>query len=340
VAPRWRRPVLLAVTLGACSPLAGSNWGSWNSPGSSGAGGTSYGSCGAGPGAGAKFALDPTLANGFSYICPSSEDGGAALADAAPNGDGLPAFESDPYCAMFVQSAAATSAEQRLLLELLSVPAVAAGAPFHMVYDAESADGGPPPVTTVAAAVPADLQITPAGFVIPQPGYLALLAWQGSEVAAFTHVLARQPVALGIAAGFPVVRGPDASAALPLVLDAGSLASVVAYPEADDGTLLAGQSPPCTFESSAPQLLSVQGQGVVALLTPRAGGSATLAAQCGGLSGSIAVQIAGSLPVDEYDAFDGSDEPTDDASADAGTVPEAGPTDASPALDGNQGDAP
>jgi hypothetical protein len=177
------------------------------------------------------------------------------------------------------------------------------------------------------------LQSTPAGVSITQPGYLAFLAWQGADVANYAHILARNPVSLGLSYACGL-EPTDGAAVAPLALDAGSVEWVIAFPEADDGTMLAGGSPACTFSSSAPELLSVQGRGVIGVVTPLAGATVTLSARCGALAGAVAVQIAGPPPGAGSDASDESEEAPRDASVDAATAPDAA------APDGNEGDAP
>jgi len=329
VIPRWRRPLLLLVTLGACGPVGTFDLfpaGSFNLS-------LPPGTCGIGPALGVP-------SDGFSYVCPALPDGGLD-SDAASDAGAVLPYESDPYCALVaeVMSNPRIGVSEALFLQLYGIPTVAVGAPFQLAYEDPEA-GAPTPSITVAAAVPADVQSNQAGLSITVPGSLGFLAWQGADVAAYTHILARSPVSLGLSPASSFVAadhgyvGTDGSAATPLVLSAGSIESVVAFAEADDGTMLAGGSPACTFESSAPQLLSVQGRGVVAVLMALAGGDVTLSAQCGLLDGSIGVQITGPALNADLEASADAEQALGDAGEageDGATAPDAGSSDASEA---------
>jgi len=295
-----RRAVLVLVLLGACDAGLGSGGSGGSSVGGCGGGGggstnaTAYTGCDYGPSQLGSSGCDygPGLGSGpsggFTYVCPPAPDGGTWFLAGDAESDALLPTEMDPYCAFLAQDPPLTSA-----LELFyGLPNVAVGESFLLQYETDA--GGP---VAIAPAVPSEIQTTAAGVAITQPGYLAFVAWQGTAVAGFTNLLARNATALALSRSFTF--GTDGAAPSPIALDAGSLASLVAFPTADDGTLLAGASPACTFVSSAPEIVSVQARGVVAVLTPLASGVTTLSAQCGALSGWVTLQISGAVASDD-----------------------------------------
>jgi hypothetical protein len=305
---RARRVVLVLVLLGACD---GGLSGGSGASGGSGCGGDSSGStsaaaytgcdygpiqlnssgCGVGPG----FAAG---GGGFVYVCPAVPDGGTWFVAGEAGGDALLPSETDPYCAFLAQDPPLASA----LDAIYGLPTVAVGESFLLDYETDA--GGPSII--IAPATPSEIQTSDGGVAITQPGYLAFVAWQGAAVAAFTNVLARNATALALATSFPIPVDGGAVPS-PIALDGGALTSLVAFPTADDGTMLAGASPACTFVSSAPQIVSVRARGVVALLTPLADGEATLSARCGALSGTVTLQVSGAAPGDDAEDDAGMD---------------------------------
>jgi hypothetical protein len=317
----WRRPVLLLFTLAACSQLEFEDWGPTN-VGPSGNWSCDYPTGPAAP-SGPSYA--------FTYVCPLSPDGGVGSSNVGPDAGGALPYEVDPFCAVVAEWP---------LFDSATIPTVAVGAPFQLAYELVGDAGGPEVSTAIAAAVPADAPSTAAGFSVSQPGFMGFLAWQGADVAGYMHILARSPVSLGLSTIFPLAINaaglpfPDGSTGQPLSLGAGSVQSMVAFLRADDGTMLAGASAPCTFESSAPQVLSVQSRGVVAVLTAIADGSAALSAQCGILSASVLVQIAGSTGDADLEASDEAEAGPSEAGDDGWTARDAG------LPDGDPGDSP
>ncbi len=125
--------------------------------------------------------------------------------------------------------------------------------------------------------------------MIQQPGHLGFVARQGTEVLAFTHVLAREAASIGFWSfdldGGPPVGAPFGGSAATFNAVVGVPARILANPRADDGTLLGG-SLACAFASAEPGRLTVTSEGIVAEVSPLAPGAVTLTATCLGMQGT------------------------------------------------------
>jgi hypothetical protein len=226
---------------------------------------------------------------GFTYVCPASaSDGGSALAAAAAAVLDGGAYSltlsagSDPACVLGTP-------------EVLGVPTVAVGAAFQIAYDGDPSADASAPSITATPAVDSLVRKTDEGWMITQPGYVGFVAYQGMEIAAFTHVLAREATWISFFSS-------DRTGALPLggvAMDAAATtfdamvnvpAKILAAPVTEDGALLAGTLD-CTFVSEDTQRLAVVPEGVVAEVVPLLPGDVTLTATCLGLSGTATIHV-------------------------------------------------
>jgi hypothetical protein len=247
----------------------------------------------------------------FSYVCPATAPAPTLTDAGAPNIELT--FSSDPQCALF-------DSLRAFGLSSFGMPTVAVGEAFRIEYDGDAGPDASTPPLPAEPAVDSVAHQTAEGWVIQQPGYLGFVARQGADVLAFTHVLAREAESIGFAsrdldggppAGAPLDASPGAFSAV-----VGVPARILAYPRADDGTLLAG-SLSCVFASGEPSRLTVTSEGVVAKLSPLAPGSVTLTATCLGMQGTAVIQITGAAPALDGGSADGGD---DDDTSDADDV--------------------
>jgi hypothetical protein len=251
----------------------------------------------------------------FSYVCAASAPAAPTPTDAGPPNVEL-TFSSDPQCALY-------DSLRALGFSALGVPTVAVGEPFRIEYDGDAGPDASIPPVPAEPAVDSLAHETAEGWVIQQPGYLGFVARQGTEVIAFTHVLAREATSIGFASrdldGGPPLGAPlDAS---PGTFNAvvGVPARLLAYPRADDGTLLGG-SLACAFASAEPDRLTVTSEGVVAQISPLAPGAVTLTATCLGMQGRALVHITGATPsLDGGSAGDANDDDAGDVDATSDT---------------------
>jgi hypothetical protein len=286
-----RRAVLLLLTFAGCDSALDWEPDFTLSP-------PSGASCGAGWGGG------PSSVSSFQYVCPTPESDAGLPLDASALDYLVPG--SDPACALGIY------------LAVEGIPTVAVGEPFQLEYDEAEWGDAAAPMLPVEPAVATLARSSEAGVALLQPGYLAFFARQGSQVFDVTHVLARAATSLGLLSGLPGGPSlgvlPDAGV-ITYQATVGSSAQLLAYPQADDGTLLGG-AVTCTFASSDPQVLAVQAEGVVAHLAPLAAGEATLTAACGGMQAMAVVSVTGTAANVDAAAADARD--------DAGTLDDAG----------------
>jgi hypothetical protein len=194
------------------------------------------------------------------------------------------------------------------------------------------------------AAVPALLASSPNGWIAFAPGWLGLLLWRDDRVVDFTHVHAHAVASIGLytpwhrygSAGGDSLQPaptPNGSGYVPPYvawLAGETIATVVAYPRAADGTALAG-SMDCVFASSDTSVLRVDSAGIVAHVTLAAPGTATLTTACFGLLATAQVEVVatpspiGDAAIDAREAADATyDAHATDAGADHDASPDAG----------------
>ena len=320
----WRRTALLAVTLAGC-------WSTWNP-------GQSAGSCDLPPLGLGLFSWGPSSA--FTFQCPAGggDDGGAPALDAGDTaGDASPTVGT-------LQSFVAASRDRSnlacvipLLVAYTDAWHVGVGAPFGLQLPETAPDGGTGATLIAQPVVPSIATSTPRGWVMPRPGFLGFTASNDAGVVDSTNVVATPVASLkwlwqtpgGSIEGIGIEASPG-----PLIgAAAGDEVEILVLPEGEDGAGAVAGSIECSFASSDPSRLVIQGDGLAAVASALGAGQVSVTAACSGVTGQATVAIAG--PAGDANS-DNGDTNDDGNAADATVAGDEGPVDAADdrALDG------
>jgi hypothetical protein len=212
-------------------------------------------------------------------------------------------------------------------------PTVAVGAPFTIQYlEPVASDAGPDAATTtvtlpVVPAVPSVASHSSAGWLLKPYRYGTFLAMDGKRVADEIDIVAHDVASfrlttfgLGCPSDFPLFGVPPDAADASCLLPIGNAVKAVVMMRDDAGATLGGATE-CTFTSSAPDVVQVTGQGIVAHVTALREGDATLIALCAGQLSGVALRVsAAGADAGTGDAQVAPDDAGDGATAEAGEV--------------------
>jgi hypothetical protein len=322
----WRRAALLTATLAGC----------WSATG--GDEGAQAGSCDLPP-----LGLNFGPSSAFTFQCPAGpNDEALDLGSDAGSGAADASAAEGAFLRSFITAAGDRSNLGCLLPFFTSYSNawhVAVGAPFGLQLQ-EPHDGGT--ITTLIAepVVPSIAEATARGWVMPAPGYLGFVASTDAGVVDSTDVVASPLTSLNYIS--QSVGGPvqglwidDASPPPAIEATVGDEVDIVVVPEGAEGAL-AG-SIECTFASSDPSRLAIQGDGLVGIASPLGAGEVTMTATCAGVAVQATVMIAGTGDAGD----DASDAAAGDASDDGGADGDAADARDTPGPgDGGPSDAP